>query len=73
LPPSFVDKIRKMLSYLEDVGDAQELRSIPAWHAHILGGDRKGTWAPHVSPNWRMTFRLDADAAIIDLDLEDYH
>lgn len=73
LPAAFVGKIRSMLSYLQDVGDAQELRAIPAWRAHVLTGDRRGSWALHVSPNWRLTFRLDADASIIDLDLEDYH
>jgi toxin HigB-1 len=26
-----------------------------------------------VTRNWRMTFGLNADGAIIDMDLEDYH
>jgi proteic killer suppression protein len=26
-----------------------------------------------VTRNWRLTFRLNEDGALIDLDLEDYH
>jgi proteic killer suppression protein len=26
-----------------------------------------------VTRNWRLTFRLDDDGALIDLDLENYH
>jgi len=73
VPPHFLDKLRKILSFLQDVEDVAELRTIPAWHAHLLTGDRKGTWALHVSPNWRLTFRVDAKPAIVDLDLEDHH
>ena len=74
LPAAHVEKIRKMLSFLQDVQDLSELRSIPAWKPHMLSGDRRGTWALHVSPNWRLTFRVDNDVVeIIDLNLEDYH
>ena len=40
--------------------------------AHILTGDRKGTWSLRVTRNWRLTFRIEDDE-IIDMDLEDYH
>lgn len=74
LPAPYVDKIRKMLSFLQDAQDVSELKSIPAWKAHILTGARRGTWALHVSPNWRLTFRVDSDVVeIIDLNFEDYH
>ena len=45
----------------------------PNWGAHELTGDRAGTWSLTVTKNWRMTFRVDEDGAIADLDLEDYH
>jgi proteic killer suppression protein len=32
-----------------------------------------GTCAMTVTRNWRLTFRIDAEGALIDLDLEDYH
>lgn len=67
-----VDKLRKMLAFLDAMQDPEELRALPLWKAHILTGDRKGTWSLHVTRNWRLTFRIEGDE-IIDLDLEDYH
>ena len=53
---------------------ADELKSIVAWRAHQLSGDRKGVWSLTVTRNWRITFRIDeSEKAIIDLDYEDYH
>ena len=67
-----VDKLRKMLTFLDAMQDPDELRSLPMWKAHVLTGDRKGTWSLHVTRNRRMTFRIEDDE-IVDLDLEDYH
>ena len=67
-----VDKLRKMLTFLDAMEDPEELRALPLWKAHILAGDRKGTWSLHVTRNWRLTFRIEDDE-IIDMDLEDYH
>jgi proteic killer suppression protein len=67
-----VDKLRKMLAFLDAMQDPEELRALPLWKAHILTGDRKGTWSLHVTRNWRLTFRIEDDE-IIDMDLEDYH
>ena len=69
-----VDKLRKILAFLQDMEDAGELRSIPLWKAHQMTGDRKGTWSLHVTRNWRLTFRIDtSESEICDLDYEDYH
>ena len=66
--------IIKMLAFLQDMEDADELRSIPLWKAHQMTGDRKGAWSLHVTRNWRLTFRIDAgEREICDLDYEDYH
>ena len=74
LPAAAVVKIRDMLSFLQDMATADELRTVLSWKAHQLTGDRKGTWALHVTKNWRMTFQIDqAEIEIIDLDYEDYH
>jgi proteic killer suppression protein len=67
-----VDKLRKMLTFLDAMQDPEELRTLPTWHAHMLTGDRKGTWSLHVTRNRRMTFRIE-DEEIIDLNIEDYH
>jgi toxin HigB-1 len=69
-----VDKVRKMLLFLDDMEDANEMRALPTWKAHALTGNRKGTWSLSVTANRRMTFRVDsAKLEILDLNLEDYH
>lgn len=69
-----MDKLRKILAFLDDTQDPDELRSLPAWKVHTLTGDREGTSSLSVIPNRRLTFRIDiAERAICDLDLEDYH
>ena len=67
-----VDKLRKVLAFLDAMQDPKELRALLTWKAHLLTGDRKGTWNLHVTRTWRMTFRVEGDE-IIDLNLEDYH
>jgi proteic killer suppression protein len=42
VPPFAADKLRKMLSFLDDMGDPEELRALPSWRVHTLTGDRKG-------------------------------
>lgn len=74
VPPDTVDKLRKMLAFLDDMQGPEELRSLPVWKAHILTGDRKGTWSLSVTRNRRMTFRVDTtEREISDINLEDYH
>ena len=74
VPPDTVDKLRKMLAYLDNMGDPEELRALTAWKVHTLTGDRKGTWSLTVTRNRRLTFRVDAaEREICDINLEDYH
>jgi proteic killer suppression protein len=73
LPSGSVDRLRRMLAYIDAVETAEELRVPPNYGAHQLTGDRKGDWALTVTKNWRMTFRVNAVGAIEDMDLEDYH
>ena len=62
-----------MIAYLLRVGSADELVLPPNFGAHLLSGDRAGTWSLTVTRNWRLTFTVDEQGAIADLDLEDYH
>jgi proteic killer suppression protein len=72
--PDTVDKLRRMLAFLDDMQDPEELRALPASKVHTLTGDRKGTWRLSVTRNRRLTFRIEiADREICDLNLEDYH
>ena len=68
------DKISRMVLFLQDMQDENELWLVPSWKAHLLTGNRKGTWSLFVSKNWRLTFRIDrTEIEIIDLNYEDYH
>ena len=72
--PDAAAKLRKMFAFLDDMEDPEELRSLPAWKAHTLTGDRKGTWSLSVTRNRRLTFRIDTvEREICDVNLEDYH
>jgi toxin HigB-1 len=74
VPPDTAGKLRKMLAFLDNMQDAEELHSLPAWKAHTLSGDRKGVWSLSVTRNQRLTFRVDtAEHEIYELNLEDYH
>jgi proteic killer suppression protein len=74
IPADAADKLRKMLTFLDGMGDAEELRGLPTWKAHTLTGDRKGAWNLSVTANLRLTFRIDAiESEIRDVNLEDYH
>jgi proteic killer suppression protein len=74
VPPDTVDKLRKILAFLDDMQDSEALRSLPAWKVHKLTGDRTGTWSLAVTRNRRLTFRIDiAERELCDLNLEDYH
>ena len=72
LSPDVVDKLRAMLTFLQDMQDPERLRAFPLWKAHQLAGDRKGFWSLHVTRNWRLTFQIQ-NGEIADVDYEDYH
>jgi proteic killer suppression protein len=74
VPPESVDKLRKMLAFLDGIESPEELRVLFAWKVHVLTGDRKGTWSLSVTANRRLTFRVDiAEREIYEVNLEDYH
>jgi toxin HigB-1 len=74
VPPDTVDKLRKMVAFLDDMHDQEELRALATWKAQTLTGDRKGTWSLSVTRNRRLTFRVDVtEREIYDVNLEDYH
>jgi toxin HigB-1 len=72
VPPDSADKLRKMLAFIDDMQDPEELRSLPVWKVHTLVGDRKGTWSLSVTRNRRFSIDIGG-REIYDVDLEDYH
>lgn len=74
IQPAVAGKLRRIVSFLQDMEREEESRSVPVWRAHRLTGDRKGAWSMVVTANWRLTFRIDLEEMeIINLDYEDYH
>ena len=74
LPAAVVPKIGKIVSFLQDMSEEEELHLVPTWKAHRMTGDRRGAWSLFVTRNWRITFRIDQESIeIIDLDYQDYH
>jgi toxin HigB-1 len=66
-------RLRKMLAFIDEAEGLDELSVPPNFGLHELVGNRQGTWSMTVTRNWRMTFALNSEGALIDLDLEDYH
>lgn len=68
-----VGRLRKMLAFIDAAGSLSELMMPPNFGLHELTGDRRGTWSMTVTRNWRLTFALNDDGMLVDMDLEDYH
>jgi proteic killer suppression protein len=68
-----VGRLRKMLAFIDAVSSLDELSIPPNYGLHELSGDRAGVWSMTVTRNWRLTFRLNKDGMIEDMNLEDYH
>lgn len=68
-----VARLRKMLAFIDAATSLEVLVQPPNYGLHPLTGDRAGTWAMTVTRNWRLTFRINDDGALVDMDLEDYH
>ena len=74
LQPTVVEKVRRIITFLQDMEREDEIRTVPSWKAHLLTGDRNGTWSLCVTKNWRLTFKIGQDEIeIVNLDYEDYH
>jgi toxin HigB-1 len=74
LQAATIGKISRIIAFLQDMTDENELKTIPTWKAHKLSSDRAGSWSLFVTKNWRLTFHIDKDEIeIVDLNYEDYH
>ena len=73
VPPKSAEKIEAMVTFLALASDTEAVRRLQSWKAHQLTGDRKGVWSFSVTRNWRLTFEVNKDNAVENLNLEDYH
>jgi proteic killer suppression protein len=73
LPAAPLAKIATIVSFLDAAPGVEAIQKLQTWKAHQLTGDRKGTWSLTVTRNWRITFAINEQNEIEDLDFEDYH
>jgi toxin HigB-1 len=67
------ERLRNMIAFLSMASSVEELHIPPNFGFHVLKGDRLGTMAMTVTRNWRLTFSLNDEGQIINMNLEDYH
>jgi proteic killer suppression protein len=68
-----VNRLRKLLAFIDAAESMGELSVPPNFGLHELTGDRRDTWSMTVTRNWRLTFKVNEEGALIEMDLEDYH
>ena len=73
VPASSASKNEAMVTFLTLAADVEAVARLQAWKAHQLTGDRKGVWSFSVTRNWRLTFEINDENAIENLNFEDYH
>ena len=71
IQPAHANKLRLQLFALDNARHAGDMGA-PGWKLHPLVGELKGHWAVSVSGNWRLTFKFEAEDAIL-VDYQDYH
>lgn len=72
LPADAVDKLRAMLTFLQDMRDPEKLRASRFGKPTNSAGTAGESGACTSRANWRLTFRIN-DGEISDIDYEDYH
>ena len=72
LPAAQVEKIRDILTALQEAAEPSDVGLFPGWRLHRLKGDLRGFWSVTVTGNWRIVFRFD-DGRAFDVDFIDYH
>lgn len=71
IQPKHARRIEEQLSVL-NVAKRPEQMNVPGWKLHALRGNLRNHWAVAVSGNWRITFTLEDEDAIL-VDYRDYH
>ena len=68
-----VDKARRKLKILNQVGSIEELRKVPSSRLHKLGGRRKEQWAMDIDDQYRICFVWTNDNNAELVQITDYH
>lgn len=65
------ERLRVPLAMPDNAHKPEDMKA-PGWRLHPLRANLRGHWAVMVSGNWRLTFRLAGEDAIL-VDYQDYH
>ncbi|HWE06483.1 MAG TPA: type II toxin-antitoxin system RelE/ParE family toxin [Rhizomicrobium sp.] len=68
----WTEKLRAMLTAIEEANDVTEVGLLPGWKLHPLKGSKRGAWSMWITGNQRLTFLVDGDT-VSELNIEDYH
>ncbi len=71
IQPKHAEKLRRQLFALDNARQAKDMNA-PGWSLHPLRGELAGHWSVDVSGNWRLTFMVEGNDAIL-VDYQDYH
>jgi len=69
--PAHAKKLSLQLGTSNISGNATRM-NVPGWNLHPLKGDLIDHWSVKLNGNWRMTFTVDGEGAIL-VDYQDYH
>ena len=72
LPATHIEKIKDILTALQEASEPSEVALFPGWRVHRLKGRLGGYWSVTLTGNWRIIFRFERGRAF-DVDLIDYH
>jgi proteic killer suppression protein len=72
LPPQSIKKLRRILQWLESIESIDDLYLWPLWKLHRLTNRGPHVYGLSVTPNWRVTFRVDNNQ-LFEVNYEDYH
>jgi toxin HigB-1 len=72
LPPAAVTRVRRIISFLQDMESEDEIGMVPRWKAHPRAGGSSASRSVTVTEDCRLTFQIDqANAQIVGLDCRD--
>ena len=70
--PKWAEKLRAMLTAIEEANVIEEVGRFPGWKLHPLKFARKDAWAMWITGNMRLTFVV-RDGVVTEMEIEDYH
>ena len=70
IQPSHAPRLADILHRLDAAAQPVDM-DVPGWALHSLKGTLLGHFSVRVSGNWRLTFRFDGTAVLVDY--RDYH